>query len=455
MAVFRRIVPGTIAGQITGLVVVAVLLGVGLASGVLFYLVYPAGPKPEILASVRAARIATIVKEAEASRTPSELEEVVRREQSSSVEAKPVPMTGLHPLSSESQLAPTLISAVEATLRDDWGLTPLSRVSKPGDEDSIFLKIGDETALRFRISPYGGFHNIALAQTICALAIITFIILFLSTYAVRWITSPLSSIASAARSFGRSEAEDEDLSSDGPREIAQAAIALNDMRKRVRMLVNERTQMLIAISHDLRTPLTRLRLRVERLRDETMRASMLEDISTVNDMLGETLDYMRKWNRCERVAPTDLPSLLQTICAQFSDMGRAVSYHGPDRFAFACRAHALSRAVTNIVDNASKYGTIVEVSLRSRDESSVQIDVSDDGPGIPLPLIERVFEPFFKVDSARSLDGRTGFGLGLSIARDIVEKHGGAINLINRSSSGLVVRLTLSAPSVERLWEIA
>jgi signal transduction histidine kinase len=165
-------------------------------------------------------------------------------------------MTGLHPLSSEFQRPPTLISAVEATLRDDWGLTPLSRAPRPGDEDSIFLKIGDETALRFQISPYGGFHNIALAQTICALAIITFIILFLSTYAVRWITSPLSSIASAARSFGRSEAEDEDLSSDGPREIAQAAIALNDMRKRVRMLVNERTQMLIAISHDLRTPLT-------------------------------------------------------------------------------------------------------------------------------------------------------------------------------------------------------
>jgi len=186
-----------------------------------------------------------------------------------------------------------------------------------------------------------------------------------------------------------------------------------------------------------------------------MRASMLEDISTVNDMLGETLDYMREWNRCERVAPTDLPSLLQTICAQFSDMGRAVSYHGPDRFAFACRAHAVSRAVTNVVDNASKYGTIVEVSLRSRDESSVQIDVSDDGPGIPLPLIERVFEPFFKVDSARSVDGRTGFGLGLSIARDIVEKDGGAISLINRSSSGLLVRLTLSAPSIERRCEIA
>ena len=366
-------------------------------------------------------------------------------------------MAGLHPLSSEFQRDPTLISAVEATLRDDWGLTPLSRLTKPGDEDSIFLKIGDETALRFQISPYGGLHNIALVQTICALAIITFIILFLSAYAVRWITSPLSSIASAARSFGRSEAEDEDLSSDGPREIAQAAMALNDMRKRVRILVNERTQMLIAISHDLRTPLTRLRLRVELLRDETMRASMLEDISTVNDMLGETLDYTREWNQCERVAPTgSRQACYRRIChAQFSDTGRAVSYHGPDRFAFACRAHAVSRAITNVVDNASKYGKIVEVSLRGRDESSVQIDVSDDGPGIPLPLIERVFEPFFKVDSARSLDGRTGFGLGLSIARDIVEKHGGAISLINRSSSGLLVRLTFSAPSVERLWEIA
>jgi signal transduction histidine kinase len=458
MAALRRALPDTIAGQITGLVIIAVLLGVGLASGVLFYLVYPgsAGPNPEILASIRAARVAAIVKQAEASKSPRELERMLERTRSSSIEAEPVSLVGLEPAPNPDAHASPLMSAVANVLREDWGYAPLQRAGDRADADSIFLKVSDETALRFAMSPRGGPRNLVLIQTISAVAIITFIVLFLSIYAVRWITSPLSSIASAARAFGRPDAGDEvELVSGGPREIVEAATALNDMRKRVRALVNERTQMLVAISHDLRTPLTRLRLRVERMKDEPARASMLRDIVTVNDMLGETLDYVRQGNPSEQVAAVDLPSLLQTICAQFSDMGHDVSYHGPDRFAFACRAHALGRAVTNIVDNASKYGRRVDVALHVREETSVEIDVSDDGPGIPPALIEMVLEPFFKVDSARSADGRAGFGLGLSIARDIIEKQGGAIRLANGSPSGLVVRLSLRSQTITRPWEVA
>ena len=182
--------------------------------------------------------------------------------------------------------ASAFVAAVEANLRENWGLEPLRRASQPGDEDSVFLKVDDHNALRFEISPHGGLHNLFLVQTICAFAIITSSILFLSIYAVRWIISPLSSIASAARSFGRAGGDEAELSVDGPREIEQAAQALNDMRKRVRSLVNERTQMLAAISHDLRTPLTRLRLRVERLKDDPPRAAMLQDIATIDEMLG-------------------------------------------------------------------------------------------------------------------------------------------------------------------------
>ena len=250
-------------------------------------------------------------------------------------------------------------------MADTWGIVPLAEAPPSGEGDFIVVKISDDNALVFAAGAHSPLHNFVLVQTTFALAIIVLIILFLSLYAVRWITSPLSSIAAAARSFGHSS-EEGALSAQGPREIAQVAEALNDMRKRVRSLVDERTQMLAAISHDLRTPLTRLRLRTERLSDVNVRDSMLQDIATINDMLGETLAYLRDGGQQEPVQLIDLPSLLQTICAQFSDFGHDVSYQGPDRFAFACRAHALNRAVTNVVDNAVKHGAVVAVALRNR-----------------------------------------------------------------------------------------
>jgi signal transduction histidine kinase len=227
------------------------------------------------------------------------------------------------------------------------------------------------------------------------------------------------------------------------------------MRKRVRVLVNERTQMLVAISHDLRTPLTRLRLRVERLKDASPCAAMLQDIVTINDMLGETLAYVREGNHREEASLTDLPSLLETIAAQFADIGHEVSYRGPDRLAFAGRVRAIGRAVTNVVENATKFGSRADIILRALEDGAVKIEITDDGPGIAPELLDRVFEPFFKGDSARSIEGRTGFGLGLSIARDIVERHGGAIELVNRERDGLSVSMTFEPLPVTRTWEVA
>ena len=308
--------------------------------------------------------------------------------------------------------------------------------------------------MRFEISPHGGLHNLLFVQTICALAIITSSIVFLSIYAVRWIISPLSSIASAARSFGRAGGDETELSVDGPREIEQAAQALNDMRKRVRALVNERTQMLVAISHDLRTPLTRLRLRVERLNDGPPRAAMLQDIVTISEMLGETLAYVRQGAQREEASLIDLPSLLETIAAQFADIGHEVSYSGPDRLAFAGRAQAIGRAVANVVENATKFGSRAVIILRALDDGAVETEIFDDGPGIAPGLLDRVFEPFFKGDSARSIEGRTGFGLGLSIARDIADRHGGDIALVNREPHGLSVRMTFKPLQLKQVWGV-
>jgi signal transduction histidine kinase len=457
MGFLHRFTPRTITAQIASLVVVAVLLGVGLASAVLLYFIYTGqtGASPEIMVAVRAARIAATVKEAEAARSPAELAQMLRAARSHSTDVEQIPIARLAPAPESALHNPAIARSIKATLADTWGIVPLAEAPPFDKNDSIVVKISDDSALVFEEAPHNALHNFVLVQTTCALAMIIFIISFLSLYAVRWITSPLSSIAAAARSFGHSSAEDGALSADGPREIAQVAEALNDMRKRVRSLVDERTQMLAAISHDLRTPLTRLRLRTERLADGNVRGSMLQDIATINDMLGETLAYLREGGQQEAVHLVDLPSLLQTICAQFADFGHDVSYQGLDRFAFACRAHALNRAVTNVVDNAVKHGATVIVALQVVSETMVQIEVSDDGPGIPVALRDKVFEPFFKGDSARSSSGRGGFGLGLSIARDIVRRHGGAIDLLARAPHGLTVRLSIAGQPGARIWDLA
>ncbi len=309
--------------------------------------------------------------------------------------------------------------------------------------NAIFVAVDDENALKFVSAPnMFPLQNLLLIQTTIAVAIITVMILLLSLYALKRITAPLSAIASAARSFGPHSREGGVIKGTGPREIKQVAEALRDMSERMRGLVDERTKMLEAISHDLRTPLTRLRLRAERLGDPRICDAMLRDIALINDMVDETLAYLRDGQSAEASQLIDLPSLLLTICAQFADIGHDVSYRGPAHFAYSCRAQALSRAVANIVDNATKHAGSVTVSLQSPDETTARIEVSDDGPGIPPALREKAFEPFFKGDSARS-SGRGGFGLGLSIARDIVRRQGGAIFLRDRAPHGLTVVLSL------------
>lgn len=287
--------------------------------------------------------------------------------------------------------------------------------------------------------------HFVVVPTVLTLSIVLIFVTLLSVYAVRWIIAPLSSVAAAAQSFGRSPDDTRIVRRDGPREIVQVADALNDMRIRIRTLLDDRTHMLAAISHDLRTPLTRLRLRAEQVADQELREGMLHEVTQVARMLDETLDYLRDNVRSERTSRIDLPSVLQTICAEFADVGHAVSYEGPARLTWTCRPSVLTRAISNVVDNAVKNGSTVTVALRVQDDGAAEIDIADDGPGIPSTLRERVFDPFFKGDNARSSAIRSGFGLGLSIARGIVKGHGGDIHLLERAPRGLIVRISLPA----------
>jgi signal transduction histidine kinase len=446
MPSLRRLLPKTITAQVTALVAAAVLVGVFLTFIVLASLI--GNPKgrmnPRLKAVSEAARIATVVKEAKLSNSSAELSEIISRAQSpgGSVDVQPTTNLSFQPRQGSDNVGYAM--KISDSLKSDWGIEPLWNETVPGWTGAIIVPLGNGRVLVFQVSEYQVAQTFLLVQAGAALAIFLVAILVLSIYAIRWVTRPLSEVAEAARSFGRSSSGDRVLKLDGPREIAQVAQALNDMQKRVRSLVDERTRMLAAISHDLRTPLTRLRLRSERVTDAVERRNMLHDIATIDAMIGETLAHLRDGGSSEAVLLVDLPSLIQTICGQFNDVGDDVQYSGLARFALACRPRALTRAVTNIIENGVKHGSSVAVELKASSPTVAAIEISDDGPGISPDLLEKVFEPFFKADGARSPSGARGFGLGLSISRDIIERQGGSITLLNRYPAGLTVRILLS-----------
>jgi signal transduction histidine kinase len=221
------------------------------------------------------------------------------------------------------------------------------------------------------------------------------------------------------------------------------------MRQRISGLIDDRTKMLAAISHDLRTPITRLRLRSEFIEDETHRHRMLADLEQMRTMLDSVLSFLQNGRRPETATLTDVASSLQLVADQFSDMGHKVIYVGPDHAAITVRPDDLHRCITNLVENAIRFGTeaIVRLAL-SRDYAVIEIE--DDGPGISDGRKEAVLQPFVRGDSARNMDDVAGFGLGLSIANAVILAHGGELSLHDRAPHGLVVRIVLPASEVDQ-----
>ena len=263
----------------------------------------------------------------------------------------------------------------------------------------------------------------------------------LGLWAARALTAPLSSFAKAAESFSLNGGA-APLPERGPEEIRSVARALNRMRERITGLIDDRTKMLAAISHDLRTPITRMRLRSEFIEDETHRSRMLGDLDQMRAMLESVLSFLRNGRRLEAMTLADIASTLQLITDQFGDMGRRVAYDGPAHAMATVRPDDLHRAVTNLVENAVRFGAEAVIRLRvSADEFT--IDVEDDGPGISDALKQNMLEPFVRGDEARNMDEAAGFGLGLSITNAIVLAHGGTLSLHDRQPHGLVVRIRL------------
>jgi signal transduction histidine kinase len=199
--------------------------------------------------------------------------------------------------------------------------------------------------------------------------------------------------------------------------------------------------MLAAISHDLRTPLTKVRLRGEYIEDKEQQARLFHDVDHMQAMIDSALSFFRDDIRDEKTTTFDFPELLRTIVDDYSDQGSAVVYHGPEHTPFRGRPFALKRAFTNLVDNAVKHGGAAEVELLCT-LREFSVAVRDNGPGIPPEMFERVFAPFYRLDASRNR-ATGGVGLGLTSARDVIRGHGGDIALRNRASGGLEVEVTL------------
>lgn len=268
----------------------------------------------------------------------------------------------------------------------------------------------------------------------------------LTLWAVRRLTAPVRLLGAAAERLGR-DVNAPALPEDGPAEVAMAAAAFNTMASRIRRFVADRTFLLTAIGHDLRTPITRLKLRAEWIDDEEQRRKTLADLDELEAMVSATLAFGRDVAGTEPAVPMDLAVLLRTVLDEAADArpGSAdrLAYAGPEHLAIQARPMALKRALANLVGNAMAYGGSARVVLCQPVRGAVTVHVEDAGPGIPPGDLDRVFEPFHRLEGSRNRE-TGGTGLGLPITRNILRAHGGDVTLANLAGGG--VRATVTLP---------
>jgi len=278
-------------------------------------------------------------------------------------------------------------------------------------------------------------HGTVLSTTLMALGV-----LLVSMLVIRWMTTPLQRFAHAARTLyhGTDRAE---VPETGPREFRDVARAFNEMQGRIRQLIATRVQTLAAVSHDLKTPLTRMRLRAETLTDRAAATGLIRDIEDMERMLEQTLTHLRGDRKDEEMRTLDLAALLTTLVNEAIDRGARATIIAGSSAILDGRPLALKRAFGNLIDNAVKYGGDVTVAIADTG-SEIRTEIADTGPGIPEARLEEMLQPFTRLDPSRNPD-LGGFGLGLSIAKEIMEGHGGRIALSNRPGGGLLVLAVL------------
>jgi len=270
-------------------------------------------------------------------------------------------------------------------------------------------------------------------------AVQTVPLLISSWIGARMLSVPFRSLAAGAAELSRNM-DAPPIPEAGPIEARQAARVFNSMQAAIRRQVNDRNRFLAAVSHDLRTPLTRMRLRVRTLEGSEFNDRMIADIDEMTQLLDATLSFLRNEAVTEELSPIDIDALMDAIAEDALERGQKVSVHGAIA-PLSAQPLALKRCLTNLVANAIRYGGEARIELIDGEEE-VQIDIVDRGPGIPERDLERVLEPFFRLEGSRSRD-TGGTGLGLAIANDVVKRHAGSLTLLNARDGGLIARVVL------------
>ena len=284
---------------------------------------------------------------------------------------------------------------------------------------------------------HGSTYGIVLSTTLMALGVIA-----ASLIVVRWSTNPLQRLAEAARKFHGAESGML-LEENGPQEVQDAAVAFNEMQQRIKTLIQDRTLGLAAISHDLKTPLTRVRFRVEDIVDQGLRDRIVGDVEEMEDMIDSTLAFLRGEKSPEHLRQLELRALLESICSDLSDRGFDARLTDSGRAVIWGRPSDLKRAFSNLIQNAIKYGDVARITLREG-TTFVDVMIEDEGAGIPPDQFAAVIAPFYRIETSRSRE-TGGVGLGLTVAHRIIMAHEGTLALENRQPRGLraTVRLPL------------
>ncbi len=318
---------------------------------------------------------------------------------------------------------------------------PRHRRSRLGMTIAIATKSGAKSWLNvYSLVPP---TNPAIAiSSLITIGIMAVLLVIIVIFMVRRATRPVAKLADSAERFGRGE--DVGLLPEmGPADIRKATRAFNEMQERLSRFVKDRTRMLAAITHDLRTPITSLRIRAEMIEDEEAREKILETLAEMQNLTEAALDFARQEASDEETRSVDLVALFDSLCADLADLGQAVEFKNnePERLPYACHPLALKRALRNVIENAVRYGGQAEVDISLTDQE-VCINVSDKGPGIPEEEREQIFEPFFRLEESRNRE-TGGIGLGLAIARTIVRSHGGDIRISDSEQGGAMFSICL------------
>ena len=338
------------------------------------------------------------------------------------------------------------------TYNERW-FSPIDRTlrrelkSKFGSNDFWFDTLSYKELIDLRIKYQNGYFKFlvpkdrvtsssarifALWITVPAIIMVFISIIFLKNQ-----TRPITNLARAAEKFGKGE-EIEEFKPSGAAEIRQAGYEFDRMRKRIIRHLNQRSEMLSGISHDLRTPLTRMKLQIAFIKDKNLGHTLTEDINEMEKMLNEYLQFTSS-SYTEKDEKFNLSELIKTTVLKYSN--KNISINILDKIYINGRKNLILRCINNLVDNAIKYGEKVSVEL-NKNNKNLFIKIEDDGPGIPESEYENVFKPFYKIDKSRG-DAKSSVGLGLSIASDIIRSHGGNIKLERSSLNGLGVKIFL------------